>query len=41
MELVSFIDILKCEINTGCFKKTFKVVFQMLLCGERYENVYT
>jgi hypothetical protein len=27
--------------NAGCFKKSFTVVFQMFLCGECYENVYT
>jgi hypothetical protein len=27
--------------NTGCFKKSFRMVFQMLLCIECYENVYT
>jgi hypothetical protein len=27
--------------NAGCFKNNFTVVFQMLLCGECYENVYT
>jgi hypothetical protein len=29
------------KINTGCFKKSFTMVFQMLLCGECYKNVYT
>jgi hypothetical protein len=28
-------------ICTGCFKKRFAMVFQMLLCGECYENFYT
>jgi hypothetical protein len=28
------------NLNAGCFKKGFPVVFQMLLCGECYENVY-
>jgi hypothetical protein len=27
--------------NVGCFKKRFTMVFQMLLCGECYENIYT
>jgi hypothetical protein len=27
--------------STGCFKMNFTMVFQMLLCGEYYENVYT
>jgi hypothetical protein len=27
--------------NTGCFRKSFRMVFQMLLCSERRENVYT
>jgi hypothetical protein len=27
--------------NAGSFKKNFTVVFQILLCGEGYENVYT
>jgi hypothetical protein len=27
--------------NAGCFKKSFTMVFKMLLCGECYENVYT
>jgi hypothetical protein len=27
--------------NIGYFKKSFTIVFQMLLCGECYENVYT
>jgi hypothetical protein len=27
--------------NTECLKKSFTMVFQMLLCGECYENVYT
>jgi hypothetical protein len=27
--------------NAGCLKKGSKMVLQMLLCGERYENVYT
>jgi hypothetical protein len=27
--------------TAGCLKKPFTVVFQMLLCGECYENVYT
>jgi hypothetical protein len=27
--------------NVECFKKSFTMVFQMLLCGECYENVYT
>jgi hypothetical protein len=26
--------------NAGCLKKSF-MVFQMLLCGECYENIYT
>jgi hypothetical protein len=26
--------------TAGCFRKSFTTVFQMLLCGERYENVY-
>jgi hypothetical protein len=26
---------------TECFKKNFRVMFQMLLCGECYENVHT
>jgi hypothetical protein len=30
-----------CTGNAGCFKKRPTVVFQMLLCGECYENVYT
>jgi hypothetical protein len=25
--------------NAGCFKRSFTLVFQMLLCGEYYENV--
>jgi hypothetical protein len=28
-------------VNTGCFKKSSIIVFQMLLCGECYENIYT
>jgi hypothetical protein len=27
--------------NAACFKKSFTMVFQMLLCGERYESAYT
>jgi hypothetical protein len=27
--------------NKGCFKKSFTVVFQMLLCGVCYENIST
>jgi hypothetical protein len=27
--------------NIGCFEKSFAMVFQMLLSGECYENVYT
>jgi hypothetical protein len=27
--------------NSGCFRKSFAMVFQMLLCGESFENVYT
>jgi hypothetical protein len=27
--------------NEECFKKSFTIVFQMLLRGECYENVYT
>jgi hypothetical protein len=27
--------------NAGCYRKSFTMVFQMLLCGERFENVYT
>jgi hypothetical protein len=27
--------------NTGCFKNSFTMAFQMLPCGECYENVYT
>jgi hypothetical protein len=27
--------------NAGCFIKSFTAVFQMLLCGKFYENVYT
>jgi hypothetical protein len=27
--------------NAGCFKKSFTMVFQTLLCGEFYEDVYT
>jgi hypothetical protein len=27
--------------NTGCLKKIFTMVFQMLRCGECYENVQT
>jgi hypothetical protein len=27
--------------NLGCFKKSFTMVFQVLLCGKCYENVYT
>jgi hypothetical protein len=26
-------------VNAGCFKKRFTMAFQMLLCGECYENV--
>jgi hypothetical protein len=26
--------------STGCFKKSYTMVFQMLLFGECYENVY-
>jgi hypothetical protein len=26
--------------NAECFTKSFTMVFQMLLCGECYENVY-
>jgi hypothetical protein len=26
------------HISTGCFKKGFEMVFQMLLCGECYDN---
>jgi protein-arginine kinase activator protein McsA len=26
---------------TECFKKSFTLVFQMLLCGECYGNIYT
>jgi hypothetical protein len=28
-------------VNTGCFIKSFTIVFQTLLRGECYENVYT
>jgi hypothetical protein len=33
----------KCKMYfyTGCFKKSFTTVFQTLLCGYCYENVYT
>jgi hypothetical protein len=32
----------KKEKYAGCLKKkSFAIVFQMLLCGECYENVYT
>jgi hypothetical protein len=27
--------------NAGYFKNIFTMLFQMLLCGEWYENVYT
>jgi hypothetical protein len=27
--------------NTGCLEKSFTKIFQMLLCGECYESVYT
>jgi hypothetical protein len=27
--------------NTRCLKTFFTMVFQMVLCGECYENVYT
>jgi hypothetical protein len=27
--------------NAGCFKYSVKLVFQMLLCGECYEHVYS
>jgi hypothetical protein len=27
--------------NARCFKSSFSMVFQMLLCGECYENIYT
>jgi hypothetical protein len=27
--------------NAGCLKNNFTMVFQMLLCDECYENVYT
>jgi hypothetical protein len=27
--------------NAGCFKNSFTMAFQMLLCGECYESVYT
>jgi hypothetical protein len=27
--------------NAGCFKRSFTMVFKILLCGECYENVYT
>jgi hypothetical protein len=27
--------------NTECFKKNFKRLFQMLLCSNFYENIYT
>jgi hypothetical protein len=27
--------------NAGCLKKRFTMIFQMLLCGECFENVYT
>jgi hypothetical protein len=26
-------------LNTGCLKKSFKIIFQMLLCCECYEKV--
>jgi hypothetical protein len=28
-------------LNTECFKKSFKMVFQMLLCSKCYKNVFT
>jgi hypothetical protein len=27
--------------TAGCFKESFTIFYQMLLCGECYENVYT
>jgi hypothetical protein len=27
--------------NGGCFKRSFTTIFQMLLCGECYENIHT
>jgi hypothetical protein len=27
--------------NAGCLKNSGTIVFQMLLCGKCYENVYT
>jgi hypothetical protein len=27
--------------NAGCLKKSFTMVFQILLCGECYRNVYS
>jgi hypothetical protein len=33
------LDIVKTEI-TDCFKKSFTVLFQMLMCSECYDNVY-
>jgi hypothetical protein len=27
--------------NAGCFKKSYAMAFQMLPCGECYENTYT
>jgi hypothetical protein len=27
-------------LSTACFKKSFTMIFRMLLCGEYYENVY-
>jgi hypothetical protein len=29
------------DVYTECFKKNFTIEFQMLLCGECYERVYT
>jgi hypothetical protein len=26
--------------NARCYKKSFTIVFQLLLCGERYANIY-
>jgi hypothetical protein len=39
--MITICDVDSCAEHTGCFKKSFTMVFQMLLCGKCYENIYT
>jgi hypothetical protein len=41
LAVAQFVSALADTAYTACFKKNFTLVFQMLLYGECYENVYT